>query len=229
MPGMSLPVVPVVQPSSIANVPTNLLVKEKHFIRKFFPGVGYSWLHPTAARCWDAMNIALFAALKVWLTITSTADALRSYQTQVNAFNTRYTAKWTLAESGLTNLTQNTRKWNGTPANSGPGVLVKYYLRKGQIPCAVPGTGWHPRGLALDNAVYDASLNDGNVWPGGARHIRSNKAAFDWLKLNVTEFGFSWENEKEYVDDPHLRYTAGDKIPQRVIDIEKYLAAQKPK
>ena len=214
---MTLPVVAVKQPASIKDVPTAKIVKEVHLTKVFFPGVGNSYMHAAMARCWFALVVACIAATKQTLTAVSTADVYRSFQVQHNAFFNRYTPTWSLEVNGLTNRFANTRTYNG----------VKYYLRKGQIPCAVPGTGWHPRGLAIDVAIFVPTISDGNQWPGGATYIRGNKQVFDWLKANVLSFGFSWENVKEYVDDPHLHYFAGDAIPQRVIDIENYLNAQK--
>lgn len=221
---MTLPVVPVQVPASIAGLTAAQISKQVHLAPKLFAGVGRSYIHPNAARCWDALNLSCYAATKQWLTAVSTADVFRSYSTQCTAFRMRYTETWTLAQNGLTNLTQNKRSWNGTPANSGAGTMKVYYLRKGQIPCAVPGTGWHPKGLAVDAAIFDPTINDGNSYEGGARNIRSNAVAFAWLKANAVSFGWSWEIAREYVDDPHLHYFAGDNIPKAVLDLEAALA-----
>lgn len=209
---MALPVVPVTQPESIAKVATANIIPSVHGVRKFFPGVGYSWLHPAAARSWDALTAACLAETGVRLTAVSTADVYRSYAVQVAAFRARYVPKWTLAACGLKNKVENRRTWDG----------ITYYLLKGQIPCAVPGKGWHPRLLAVDVAVYDPNYIDGNKWEGGARAVRGNALAWEWLKKNVISFGWSWEIPSEGVDDPHLHYWAGDKIQKRVLDVEAW-------
>jgi LAS superfamily LD-carboxypeptidase LdcB len=69
-----------------------------------------------------------------------------------------------------------------------------WYLKKGMAPLAVPGTSNHNLGIAVD--IANAS---------GKR--------LEWLLKNALEFGFSWELQSE---PWHLRYTAGDNIPDRV-------------
>lgn len=69
-----------------------------------------------------------------------------------------------------------------------------WYLRKGNAPLAVPGTSNHNLGIAID--IANAS---------GKR--------LDWLLKNALDFGFSWELQSE---PWHLRYTAGDNVPERV-------------
>jgi LAS superfamily LD-carboxypeptidase LdcB len=60
---------------------------------------------------------------------------------------------------------------------------------------AVPGTSNHNLGIAID--IKDSS---------GAR--------LEWLAKNATSFGFSWE---VLPSEPwHLRYVAGDDVPERV-------------
>jgi LAS superfamily LD-carboxypeptidase LdcB len=70
-----------------------------------------------------------------------------------------------------------------------------WYLKKGQAPMAVPGSSQHNYGVAVD--IADAS---------GAR--------LEWLAKNAVSFGFSWE---VLPSEPwHLRYVAGDDVPERV-------------
>ena len=69
-----------------------------------------------------------------------------------------------------------------------------WYLKKGMAPLAVPGTSNHNLGIAID--IANAS---------GKR--------LDWLLKNALDFGFSWELQSE---PWHLRYTAGDVVPERV-------------
>ena len=70
-----------------------------------------------------------------------------------------------------------------------------WYLKKGCAPLAVPGTSQHNYGVAID--IKDAS---------GAR--------LEWLAKNAVSFGFSWEVLPE--EPWHLRYVAGDDVPERV-------------
>lgn len=69
-----------------------------------------------------------------------------------------------------------------------------WYLKKGMAPMAVPGTSNHNLGIAID--IANAS---------GKR--------LEWLLKNALDFGFSWELQSE---PWHLRYTAGDAVPERV-------------
>jgi LAS superfamily LD-carboxypeptidase LdcB len=69
-----------------------------------------------------------------------------------------------------------------------------WYLKKGMAPLAVPGTSNHNLGIAID--IAEAS---------GKR--------LQWLLNNALDFGFSWELQSE---PWHLRYTAGDVVPERV-------------
>ena len=72
-----------------------------------------------------------------------------------------------------------------------------WYLKKGMAPMAVPGTSNHNLGIAID--IKDAS---------GAR--------LEWLAKHAQSFGFSWE---VLPSEPwHLRYVAGDDVPQQVKD-----------
>ena len=70
-----------------------------------------------------------------------------------------------------------------------------WYLKKGYAPLAVPGTSQHNYGVAID--IANAS---------GAR--------LEWLAKNAVSFGFSWEVLPE--EPWHLRYVAGDDVPERV-------------
>lgn len=72
-----------------------------------------------------------------------------------------------------------------------------WYLKKGMAMLAVPGTSKHNLGIAIDIA-------------------NANGPRLEWLKKNAVSFGFSWE---VVPSEPwHLRYVAGDKKPQRVLD-----------
>ena len=72
-----------------------------------------------------------------------------------------------------------------------------WYLKPKMAMLAVPGTSKHNLGIAIDIA-------------------NANGARLEWMKKNAVSFGFSWE---VVPSEPwHLRYVAGDKKPQRVLD-----------
>lgn len=72
----------------------------------------------------------------------------------------------------------------------------RYYLKKGLAPMAAPGTSNHNLGLAVD------------VWGASGDRLA-------WMLANVRRFGWSWEIQSE---PWHIRYVAGDKIPQAVTE-----------
>ena len=70
-----------------------------------------------------------------------------------------------------------------------------WYLKKGMAQLAVPGSSQHNYGIAVD--IANAS---------GVR--------LEWLAKYAVSFGFSWE---VLPSEPwHLRYVAGDDVPERV-------------
>lgn len=84
-----------------------------------------------------------------------------------------------------------TRTWNG----------VKWYLKKGNAPLAAPNDdaktcSKHMLGIAVDVAS-------------------ANGKRLEWLFNNAGRFGFSWEVVPE--EPWHLRYVAGDQIPEAVV------------
>ena len=71
----------------------------------------------------------------------------------------------------------------------------KWYLKKGMAPLAAPGTSKHNLGIAVDVA-------------------NAKGHTLEWLVKNVKDFGFSWEVVPE--EPWHLRYVAGDNVPEAV-------------
>jgi len=74
----------------------------------------------------------------------------------------------------------------------------KWYLKKGMAPMATPGTSNHGWGLAVD------------IWSANGQRL-------DWMMQNIAKFGWSWEVQSE---PWHIRYVAGDAIPQAVLEFE---------
>lgn len=227
---MVLPVVSIKKPANIAGLNASQ-INSTHNTAVFFPGAGWSALNKQAARSWLCMALKAQQETGITLTAISTGDVLRSYNIQVQGFLRDYTLVWSLAVNGIVNRTKNTRKWNGTPDNLGAGKMRTYYLKKNAVPKAIPGGGNHPLGLAVDVAVYDPNLDDGNKWPGGSRNIRTKPVLWNWLLKNAgPRFGWSWELPQEGLDDPHLHYFAGDNIPKEVLEIEAWFNSHnKPK
>lgn len=98
------------------------------------------------------------------------------------------------------------RVWNGQT----------WYLRPGNALAAVPGTSNHGRALAVDTGVE----LDGD---SGTESI--DAPTLNWLLANEERFGFSHEVQSE---PWHIRYFAGDHIPQAVLDFEHGLKPSHP-
>jgi hypothetical protein len=83
------------------------------------------------------------------------------------------------------------------PTKSVVWMGVRWYKRVGVATAAVPGTSNHGWGLAVDHA--------------------SSPATITWLRNNAYRYGWSWEIQSEAW---HIRYWAGDAIPQAVLDTQ---------
>ena len=82
----------------------------------------------------------------------------------------------------------------GTSTKSFEGKT--WYLKKGMAMLATPGKSQHNLGLAVDV------------------HSASEAKRLNWLIANVKDFGFSWE---VVPSEPwHIRYVAGDNVPDAV-------------
>jgi hypothetical protein len=163
-------------------------------------GIGHASLEPTVKRCFSALQIYVLSATGKTLTATSGSDCYRSFDVQYRGFFNRYTPSYDPA----VNVLHDQRVFNG----------IRYYLRIGRTPCAVPGTSNHGYGCAVDMAIYDPATahimnirNDANLF-------------FNVLIPSVDNFGFCWENPMLGVDDPHIRYWAADDIQQGVLNVE---------
>jgi peptidoglycan hydrolase-like protein with peptidoglycan-binding domain len=159
-------------------------------VKPGFPGRPLGRLHTLASRAWRAMAAAVLEAHGETLTITSTPDGYRSYEVQVATFRNRYT---TTVLPG-----RPTKWWNG----------VRWYQKPGTAMAATPGNSNHGWGIAADACWYRGTA---------VVSITSNMAAFNWLLLNAFRFGFAWESNAE---PWHIRYWAGDDVPQAVLDFE---------
>ena len=176
----------------------------------FFPGTGNLDCHTYTARAVGAMQAVCLADTKLHLSATG---AYRSYEQQVNAFNTRYTSSYLPVRNVLTSQ----RTWNGQT----------YYLRRGMSPVAVPGTSNHGYGIAVDFAWWTGVNLSGLTDIAGITHA-SYKTGWEWVQANAVSFGFSWEGARPGQPgwEPwHLRHIVGNDVSPRVLQVEAFFAA----
>ena len=117
--------------------------------------------------------------------------AYRPLAQQVALFNERYSATKTPRKPEVT------RKYQGKT----------WYLKKGMAPAGTPGTSNHGIGLAIDVA----SVTSGKrlEWLLGDGFMTSN----------ALKYGFSWEvKDGANAEAWHIRYVAGDTLPQAVLE-----------
>lgn len=149
-------------------------------------------------------------AARAWVAMTQTAhkDGITLKAVGVyDSYRPYEVQKSIFLQRFTTSPVSNTRRyWQGR----------YWYLRPGMALAAVPGTSNHGWGLAVDTG----SERDGDP---SAESIST--PAINWLKANADSFGFSWEVQSE---PWHLRYYAGDNIPQRVLAYEKGTQAEPP-
>lgn len=162
----------------------------------YFAGIGHRSIHRLAARAWNALASA--CAAETGLVLSASGSPYRTYDAQVSLFEKRYVK----AYNPLTCTTQDQRVWNG----------VRYWKRRGVAAVAVPGTSNHGWALAVDTAWFKRELTP------QIRSITSDAKGWKWLEANATKYGWSWELQSE---PWHIRYVAGDVLPQAVIDFEK--------
>lgn len=164
---MAYPTHSVTYPSDLTPA-LNGKLPDYELVAVYFEGRGTGRLHHQTARAWAALTHDCLVETGVVLTVTSLADAYRTYSQQQTAFLQRYQTTYIAGTS--------TKYWNGQT----------WYLKKGYAQAASPGTSNHGLGLALDVAE----------WNGAVKSI-SGSAAFGWLLTYAAEYGFSWEVQSE--------------------------------
>ena len=189
---MKFPIVKITKPSNLRGVTNGDL--PEGLLRSVGKG---GLLHVNAARAFEALRAD---AEKHGFGLTYTwGGTYRSYQRQVSLFERRYDRNFVEGR----NVKTGSRTWNG----------VKYWKRSGVAAAATPGTSNHGWGLAVDMAL-DSDRSDG-LDPDNAVYIGP---ALNYLYANAERFGFSWELQSE---PWHLRYVAGDEIPEAVREFER--------
>lgn len=166
-------------------------------------------LEHTAARAWAALFIAGQADGVGPFTWTP-GGTYRPLSGQVSGFAERWSS---VPQQGLPPVT--------AFYNGGTYYLRTYQDSRGQwryvARSAIPGTSDHGLGIAVDIALGDSQAEAQPITP-----------ALPWLVRNAASLGWSWEAATRTPQEPwHLRYFAGDAIPQRVLDIEAFFAGLK--
>jgi D-alanyl-D-alanine carboxypeptidase-like protein len=188
---VTLPVHPVTLPADLVGVDNGRLPPE--LLESFATAgrTGLAQAHRTALRSWRALVGECQTATGCVLTITSVADAYRSYERQVATFLARY--------SPTPIPGRPTKFWDGRT----------WWLRPGMAMAATPGTSNHGRAIAFDGAVWNGSV---------IVSLAGDPIAWPWVRANAERFGFSWEAQSE---PWHLRLVTGDAIPAAVLAYEK--------
>lgn len=205
---MSYPVRPVVKPSGLAGF-SNGKLPESALVNVPMPQTSRAFLYTLAARAWTAMAAAALNATGVVLTCTSWVDTYREYRQQLSTFYRRF------ERVGWAVYAVTPRSKRRTFDDGGGSRYWR--LKPGNAPSATPGTSNHGWGLAIDMGIYA---------PGQPiRNVGTDATLWRWLLANAGNYGFSWESQ---VENWHVRYVAGDAVPQVVLDYERGLAGGAP-
>ncbi len=166
-----LPVERIILPNDLKGVTPGALPPA--LLREVKP---YGWLHHLAADAYHALRSAAVSDGIKPFKPTSAGDTYRSLAMQRAGFLVRYQKEPIPGAS--------TRTWDG----------VKWYLKPGNAPMAVPGSSNHNLGIAVD------------IWSASDERLA-------WMLKNCARFGWSWEVQSE---PWHIRYVAGDSVPEAV-------------
>lgn len=189
-------------PSDLDNESNGKLAAPQ-LVRVFFAGLAggkgaWGQAHHAAYRSWFWL-CTMFAAANpgCYLTVTSVADAYRTYWIQLSEFDRRYTTAYNPLKTYITN----SRVFLGK----------RYYLRRGFAPMSSPGMSNHGWGLAFDVQWFNPLTN--RLEP-----IYGLNVAWQFLSDNALDYGFSWETDETW----HIRYWAGDDTPIKIINLEAF-------
>lgn len=168
-------------------------------------------LTTTPGQAAGATVVLIHPAARAWRALTAAAktaghtlktsgvsNSYRVYEVQERIFRERYQL--------VPIPTSDTKRWQGRTWYKLPGVAT----------AAAPGTSNHGWGSAVDAGEE----RDGD--PGSEPF---DDPTLRWLRDNLRAYGWSWEIQSE---PWHLRYFAGDKIPQAVLDYEDSLTPTPP-
>lgn len=225
MPKPLLPISPMVMPSVLAGQKNGEL--PAHLLHP--TGIPGLLMVKPAQRAMTAMTLVMMSELGPDLEMR-TVGGYRSLRTQWNIFGgpqKRYEpcsyAEWLVASAYGRGKVWEYQDRVAVAAALNVAIPDSTYWRKikradGSYPAtaARPGSSNHGWALAADLAEeYDED--------DAADAIRSKTVL--WLIAHAIEYGYSAETQEE---NWHWRYVAGDAIPQRVLDVEAYLAGHPP-
>jgi peptidoglycan hydrolase-like protein with peptidoglycan-binding domain len=205
---MILPVSEMKYPSAIGYL-TNGYINKDDLVTF---GPDGSLISP-AARAFQALRFhCLGFGLKVCWTYGGT---YRDFDTQRRTFEQRYESVslvvWLVTPKDRRKTWPDARQYKHRST----------HFRKRQSPngtypatAATPGNSDHGWAVAVDIAEGDH--------PRRVRAINTDKGKFALLVRDAESFGFSWQLQSE---PWHIQYFAGDAIPQRVLDVEAFIAA----
>lgn len=203
---MAYPVTVLTKPADLVNAPNGRL-QTPPLTKVDFPGRPGGLLHTLAARAFRALAAECLKATGVTLTVTSTADAYRTFDRQWQTWFSRYHEVNPITYA----VTPSSRRkrWMNGPSYGKGTYWAKTQQADGSWPAdaACPGESNHGWGLALDVCE----------WTGKGVKGIAGSAAWPWLLANAARYGFSWENQSE---PWHIRYVRGDNVPQAVLDYE---------
>ena len=148
-------------------------------------------LHPSLLRDIPGGGKLFYLAAHAWLAMVDAAKADGVELKPTSAGDTYRTY-----DSQLVGFKQRYQLQEIPGASTRTFEGKKWYLKKGMAPLAAPGSSKHNLGIAVD--VANAA---------DSKRIK-------WLIANVEKFGWSWEVVPE--EPWHLRYVAGDNVPEAV-------------
>lgn len=184
----TLPMVPIVLPSSVSNQRNGAI--DNSLLHAITPR-GRLLANP--ARAWEEMRLHALVDGFV-LEPTSDPDTYRLLSIQQSAWNTRMSPTYL----------------PGRPTRTDPTGKV-WWLRSGFAWCAWPGTSNHGWASAIDIGVrVNGTLISISSDPDGSGPA---KPGIDWLIKHAALYGFSWELQSE---PWHVRYVLGDLLPLSV-------------
>lgn len=125
-----------------------------------------------AANSWATLRATVYARYGWWPTLTSAADAYRTYEIQRSIFLQRYQTTRIAYSPGRYDM----RAWNGRP----------YWRKPGYAAAAVPGTSNHGWGKAVDIALI------GSVTGARYRQFKSVAEPLKWSNVEGLSVNEPW-------------------------------------
>lgn len=191
----------------------------------YMAGHGLLGCHQYTARALLAMQIQFKVATGYDLTVSSAADLYRSADRQRNAFLGRYRKYYNPLTCVLTS-----RRWgeDGTQWYKLRNVAAVASIGREGVVGFYPSSN-HGLGIAADLAIYGVNPK---TRIKGVMGITAIPACWQWIQDNAADFGFSWEGAKPGTPgwEPwHVRHVLGDRVSQRVLNIESWIAFHTPK